>query len=78
MTDIIANLLALITRFVKENYKSSKFWISFAAVSLVAAWFFCSCTVSFQVAKKNGLQNDITSEQSTKVDSVNVSNSLNR
>ncbi len=78
MTDIMQNLLELITRFLKENYKKSKFWISVAAISLVVAWFFCSCTVSFQVAKKNGLQSDVTTEQSTKIDSVNVSNSLNR
>lgn len=79
MKDIMLNMLELIIRFVSVNYKKSKFWVAVSALSLIAAWFFStSCTVSFQVAKKNSRQDKVRSEQSTKVDSVQVSNSLNR
>lgn len=78
MKDIIMSLLEVLTPFVKGNYKNPKFWISLIGVAFIALYFFCSCTVSVQVAKKNGIQEDVRSEQSTVVDSVDMSNSFNR
>ena len=79
MTDIIANLLALITRFAKENYKSWRFWISASIVSLLLGWILTSCTMTFQIAKNHGSLHEVSASQSTSVDSTTVNTSfLNR